>query len=199
MPEEVRLHRALLNGFCLYWDLSHRFRDCRLEQCFSDAPGTLCVWSAEWGAIVRFLGPLPLGPLSQRLLEPPSQQSRQLKTHSRLKTTSLAIAKRLEDEQLPLIRKHFNAVLLHQPEFSPAFKASVLVAEGRRKTGVFPTQASDLLRKMCTRNLVRKYCRGITAERRALVGTRRVGRWQDRRGVGASPSRASGPHPPSRL
>ncbi|XP_058387606.1 unconventional myosin-Ih isoform X1 [Diceros bicornis minor] len=29
--------------------------------------------------------------------------------------------------------------------------------------------ASDLLRKMCTRNLVRKYCRGITAERRALM------------------------------
>ncbi|XP_030893571.1 unconventional myosin-Ih [Leptonychotes weddellii] len=29
--------------------------------------------------------------------------------------------------------------------------------------------ASDLLRKMCTRNLVRKYCCGITAERKALM------------------------------
>nr|XP_023502733.1 unconventional myosin-Ih isoform X1 [Equus caballus] len=29
--------------------------------------------------------------------------------------------------------------------------------------------ASDLLRKMCMRNLVRKYCRGITAERKALM------------------------------
>ncbi|KAM5311223.1 unconventional myosin-Ih [Glossophaga mutica] len=29
--------------------------------------------------------------------------------------------------------------------------------------------ASELLRKMCTRNLVRKYCRGITAERKALM------------------------------
>jgi len=45
------------------------------------------------------------------------------------------------------------------------------------ENGVFPTQASDLLRKMCTRNLVRKYCHGITAERRALVGTRHAGRW----------------------
>lgn len=35
---------------------------------------------------------------------------------------------------------------------------------------MFSTQASDLLRKMCTRNLVRKYCCGITAERKALVG-----------------------------
>lgn len=52
---------------------------------------------------------------------------------------------------------------------------------------MFPTQASDLLRKMCTRNLVRKYCRGITAERRALVGTQHAGRWQDRRGVGGAP------------
>lgn len=35
---------------------------------------------------------------------------------------------------------------------------------------MFSTQASDLLRKMCTRNLVRKYCCGITEERKALVG-----------------------------
>lgn len=35
---------------------------------------------------------------------------------------------------------------------------------------MFSTQASDLLRKMCTRNLVRKYCCRITAERKALVG-----------------------------
>ena len=54
------------------------------------------------------------------------------------------------------------------------------------ENSVFPTQASDLLRKMCTRNLVRKYCRGITAERRALVGTQHAGRWQDQRGVGGA-------------
>uniref|UniRef100_A0A8D2A722 Myosin IH n=2 Tax=Sus scrofa TaxID=9823 RepID=A0A8D2A722_PIG len=29
--------------------------------------------------------------------------------------------------------------------------------------------ASELLRKMCTRNLVRRYCRGITAERKAMM------------------------------
>uniref|UniRef100_A0A2K5N0D1 Myosin IH n=1 Tax=Cercocebus atys TaxID=9531 RepID=A0A2K5N0D1_CERAT len=32
----------------------------------------------------------------------------------------------------------------------------------------FPN-ASDLLRKMCVRNLVQKYCRGITAERKAMM------------------------------
>ncbi|XP_011888307.1 PREDICTED: unconventional myosin-Ih [Cercocebus atys] len=34
---------------------------------------------------------------------------------------------------------------------------------------MFSTQASDLLRKMCVRNLVQKYCRGITAERKAMM------------------------------
>ena len=35
---------------------------------------------------------------------------------------------------------------------------------------MFSTQASNLLRKMCVRNLVRKYCRGVSAERKAMVG-----------------------------
>ena len=42
---------------------------------------------------------------------------------------------------------------------------------GGWKSRVPFTQASELLRKMCTRNLVQKYCCGITAERKALVGT----------------------------
>lgn len=57
---------------------------------------------------------------------------------------------------------------------------------GAWKRGVSLAQASELLRRMCTRNLVRKYCRGISAERRALVGTGlRVG--AGGRGAGAAP------------
>ena len=52
------------------------------------------------GGDCKIPGPPPTGAPESVSLGPPSQQSRQLKTHSRLKTTSLAISKRLEDEQL---------------------------------------------------------------------------------------------------
>uniref|UniRef100_A0A8C6DU73 Myosin IH n=1 Tax=Moschus moschiferus TaxID=68415 RepID=A0A8C6DU73_MOSMO len=66
------------------------------------------------------------------------------------------------EEFIVFVRKNYILNLrYHVPK-------SVLDKSWLRPPGILET-ASDLLRKMCTRNLVRKYCRGITAERRTLM------------------------------
>ncbi|KAF4011648.1 hypothetical protein G4228_003805 [Cervus hanglu yarkandensis] len=66
------------------------------------------------------------------------------------------------EEFIVFVRKNYILNLrYHVPK-------NVLDKSWLRPPGILET-ASDLLRKMCTRNLVRKYCRGITAERRALM------------------------------
>ncbi|KAB1255561.1 Unconventional myosin-Ih [Camelus dromedarius] len=86
------------------------------------------------------------------------------------------------EEFIVFVRKNYILNLqYHVPK-------NVLDKSWLRPPGILEN-ASELLRKMCMRNLVRKYCRGITAERKALVGTRCVGRWRDGggRGVPALP------------
>lgn len=39
-------------------------------------------------------------------------------------------------------------------------------------------QTSEMLQKICVRNLVRKYCRGLTAERKVQVTTPGMQMWQ---------------------
>uniref|UniRef100_A0A452FP17 Myosin IH n=1 Tax=Capra hircus TaxID=9925 RepID=A0A452FP17_CAPHI len=66
------------------------------------------------------------------------------------------------EEFIVFVRKNYILNLrYHVPK-------NVLDKSWLRPPGILGT-ASDLLRKMCTRNLVRQYCRGITAERRALM------------------------------
>ncbi|XDB59116.1 hypothetical protein AB1E18_012518 [Capra hircus] len=66
------------------------------------------------------------------------------------------------EEFIVFVRKNYILNLRHH------VPKNVLDKSWLRPPGILGT-ASDLLRKMCTRNLVRKYCRGITAERRALM------------------------------
>ncbi|ELR59440.1 Myosin-Ih, partial [Bos mutus] len=66
------------------------------------------------------------------------------------------------EEFIVFVRKNYILNLRHH------VPKNVLDKSWLRPPGILET-ASDLLRKMCTRNLVRKYCRGITAERRALM------------------------------
>ncbi|XP_010827147.1 PREDICTED: unconventional myosin-Ih [Bison bison bison] len=66
------------------------------------------------------------------------------------------------EEFIVFMRKNYILNLRHH------VPKNVLDKSWLRPPGILET-ASDLLRKMCTRNLVRKYCRGITAERRALM------------------------------
>ncbi|XP_044786313.2 unconventional myosin-Ih [Bubalus bubalis] len=66
------------------------------------------------------------------------------------------------EEFIVFVRKNYILNLRHH------IPKNVLDKSWLRPPGILET-ASDLLRKMCTRNLVRKYCRGITAERRALM------------------------------
>ncbi|XP_042818752.1 unconventional myosin-Ih isoform X3 [Panthera tigris] len=66
------------------------------------------------------------------------------------------------EEFIVFVRKNYILNLrYHVPK-------NVLDKSWLRPPGILEN-ASDLLRKMCTRNLVRKYCRGITAERKALM------------------------------
>lgn len=66
------------------------------------------------------------------------------------------------EEFVVLVRKNYILNLrYHVPK-------SVLDKSWLRPPGILEN-ASDLLRKMCLRNLVRKYCRGVTAERRAMM------------------------------
>ncbi|XDA85454.1 hypothetical protein R6Z07F_015230 [Ovis aries] len=66
------------------------------------------------------------------------------------------------EDFIVFVRKNYILNLRHH------VPKNVLDKSWLRPPGILGT-ASDLLRKMCTRNLVRKYCRGITAERRALM------------------------------
>uniref|UniRef100_A0AAA9TSS7 Myosin IH n=1 Tax=Bos taurus TaxID=9913 RepID=A0AAA9TSS7_BOVIN len=66
------------------------------------------------------------------------------------------------EEFIVFVRKNYILNLRHH------VPKNVLDKSWLRPPGILET-ASDLLRKMCTRNLVRKYCHGITAERRALM------------------------------
>ncbi|XP_040106859.1 unconventional myosin-Ih [Oryx dammah] len=66
------------------------------------------------------------------------------------------------EEFIVFVRKNYILNLRHH------VPKNVLDKSWLRPPGILGT-ASDLLRKMCTRNLVWKYCRGITAERRALM------------------------------
>ncbi|XP_040475348.1 unconventional myosin-Ih [Ursus maritimus] len=66
------------------------------------------------------------------------------------------------EEFIVFVRKNYILNLrYHVPK-------NVLDKSWLRPPGILEN-ASDLLRKMCTRNLVRKYCCGITAERKALM------------------------------
>ncbi|XP_029080847.1 unconventional myosin-Ih isoform X2 [Monodon monoceros] len=66
------------------------------------------------------------------------------------------------EEFIVFVRKNYILNLrYHVPE-------NVLDESWLRPPGLLEN-ASNLLRKMCMRNLVRKYCRGITAERKALM------------------------------
>uniref|UniRef100_A0A8C0NMP7 Myosin IH n=1 Tax=Canis lupus familiaris TaxID=9615 RepID=A0A8C0NMP7_CANLF len=66
------------------------------------------------------------------------------------------------EEFIVFVRKNYILNLrYHVPK-------NVLDKSWLRPPGILEN-ASDLLRKMCIRNLVRKYCRGITAERKALM------------------------------
>lgn len=61
-----------------------------------------------------------------------------------------------------LVRKNYILNLrYHVPK-------NVLDKSWLRPPGILEN-ASNLLRRMCTRNLVRKYCRGISAERKAMM------------------------------
>uniref|UniRef100_A0A8D2B2W7 Myosin IH n=1 Tax=Sciurus vulgaris TaxID=55149 RepID=A0A8D2B2W7_SCIVU len=66
------------------------------------------------------------------------------------------------EEFIVFVRKNYILNLrYHVPK-------NVLDKSWLRPPGILEN-ASDLLRAMCLRNLVRKYCRGVTAERRALM------------------------------
>ncbi|XP_058512821.1 unconventional myosin-Ih isoform X2 [Ochotona princeps] len=66
------------------------------------------------------------------------------------------------EEFVVLVRKNYILNLrYHVPK-------TVLDKSWLRPPGILEN-ASTLLRKMCTRNLVRKYCHGVTAERRAMM------------------------------
>ncbi|MBZ3881120.1 Unconventional myosin-Ih [Sciurus carolinensis] len=66
------------------------------------------------------------------------------------------------EEYIVFVRKNYILNLrYHVPK-------NVLDKSWLRPPGILEN-ASDLLRGMCLRNLVRKYCRGVTAERRALM------------------------------
>ncbi|KAK2501550.1 hypothetical protein MC885_004990, partial [Smutsia gigantea] len=71
------------------------------------------------------------------------------------------------EEFIMLVRKNYILNLrYHVPK-------NVLDKSWLRPPGMLE-YASDLLRKMCTRNLVWKYCRGITAERKVLMQQKMV-------------------------
>ncbi|XP_005869853.1 PREDICTED: unconventional myosin-Ih [Myotis brandtii] len=71
------------------------------------------------------------------------------------------------EEFVVFVRKNYILNLrYHVPK-------NVLDKRWLRPPGILQN-ASDLLRKMCVRNLVRKYCRGITAERKALMQQKAV-------------------------
>ncbi|XP_069850777.1 unconventional myosin-Ih-like [Dipodomys merriami] len=66
------------------------------------------------------------------------------------------------EEFIMFVRKNYILKLrYHVPR-------SVLDKSWLRPPGILES-ASDLLRTMCVRNLVRKYCRGLTAERKAMM------------------------------
>ncbi|XP_011853319.1 PREDICTED: unconventional myosin-Ih, partial [Mandrillus leucophaeus] len=66
------------------------------------------------------------------------------------------------EEFIVFVRKNYILNLrYHLPK-------TVLDKSWLRPPGILEN-ASDLLRKMCVRNLVQKYCRGITAERKAMM------------------------------
>ncbi|EDL19917.1 mCG129713 [Mus musculus] len=66
------------------------------------------------------------------------------------------------EEFVVLVRKNYILNLrYHVPK-------NVLDKSWLRPPGILEN-ASNLLRRMCTRNLVRKYCRGISAERKAMM------------------------------
>uniref|UniRef100_G1QM03 Myosin IH n=1 Tax=Nomascus leucogenys TaxID=61853 RepID=G1QM03_NOMLE len=66
------------------------------------------------------------------------------------------------EEFIVFVRKNY---ILNLPVSLPK---TVLDKSWLRPPGILEN-ASDLLRKMCVRNLVQKYCRGITAERKAMM------------------------------
>ncbi|EDM13944.1 rCG21277 [Rattus norvegicus] len=71
------------------------------------------------------------------------------------------------EEFLLLVRKNYILNLrYHVPK-------NVLDKSWLRPPGILEN-ASNLLRRMCTRNLVRKYCRGISAERKAMMQQKAV-------------------------